>query len=1545
MTSHSLEVYGKGTAVWWPDDKIGWISAQLSSKEVSSNDVKLIFISDDDKKELIVTTTLQKLEKSNNAELPPLRNPPMLEDVDDLTSLSYLNEPAVLHTIKIRYLQNIIYTYSGIVLIATNPFQTVPLYSQDIINAYSGKRCGELEPHLFAIAEDAYRCMLREEKNQTIVVSGESGAGKTASAKYIMRYFASVDDKEKPKSAKKVSSNPSGMSEVEEQIMATNPIMESFGNAKTTRNDNSSRFGKYLEILFDINQNIIGAKIRTYLLERSRLVYQPESERNYHIFYQNLELGDYSQFHYLRQGGHGTINGVDDAQDFEITQKSLSRIGITIQVQWQIFRLCAALLHLGNIQITASRDMAVISDTDQALVTATKLLGIDKAEFRKWTVKKLIVARTEKISTDLNEQQATVVRDSVAKYIYANLFDWLVYIINESLCSDDITQNIKSFIGVLDIYGFEHFEKNSFEQFCINYANEKLQQQEYIREKINWNFIDFSDNQPCIELIEGKIGGKLGILTLLDEESRLPSGTDSSWCNKLYQHFNTPAYEKYFRKPRFENDAFTINHYANEVTYDAENFLEKNRDTVPDEHLNLLKKTNFEFLEEILNITSPPSSPVAGKPEIRRTSLPTAKKTTLGSIFKKSLINLMETISSTNVHYIRCIKPNESKVAWKFEPQMVLSQLRACGVLETIRISSAGYPTRWLFDEFVQRYYMLVHSSKLGPDTKKICSIILDSSIKQADKYQVGLTKLFFRAGMLAYLEKLRLDRLNECATLVQKNMLRHKHRKRYQTTRTSIITIQSLYRRRKAIQELRRLREKRAAITIQKYWRGDIQRKRYLRAKNAIYKLQTVIRGVIARKRYYEMLCNISATKIQAVYPRTELKKLKIEARSATHFKEVSYRLENKVIELTQNLEQKVQENKDLELRTNALENQIKSMFEKYEKLESDSKNFKNETSRSTVRVEEFKVLQTEKETLENRYRTSLDSIKKQDTEIQKLTNEISKKDEEVAKLRATNAKYKGTEDPATVLGLKQEIAALREQLAKVKTAGIRGTSPPPSYQHRQEIGYLTAANNSSLKPPTSQKRRNRRHSTADSWGPTEVAKRKNRTSTDLVMAEIKKGGLRPVSVPHANTNIPKIRSRSPGGRIHLSNIEDDPEEEIMKLLEDEETLDEEVINGLIKSLKIPLPSLQNPPSQKEILFPARLIILLSKQMWKLGFIKESERLFANVMKTIQEHVMEFEGDNAILPGAFWLSNVHELLSFANATEKDTLRGVNPLVDPNDKDFEWHDYERLVSIVKHDLESLEYNIYHTWMKELKKRLSKMIIPAVIESQSLPGFITSESRFVAKPAAGPTPPAFSMDDLLNFLNKVWKSMKSYYVELSVIQQVVIELLKLIGVSSFNDLLMRRSFCSWKRAMQIQYNITRIEEWCKSHEMPEGTLQLEHLTQATKLLQLKKATPSDIEIIYDVCWMLTPTQIQKLINHYFVADYENPISPEILKAIAGRVVPNDKNDTLLLDTTPLEDSGPFEVPTPREVHPHDNYLPAWLNLPHLKRIGALSDKSK
>ncbi|CAG8493988.1 18553_t:CDS:10 [Gigaspora margarita] len=397
----------------------------------------------------------------------------------------------------------------------------------------------------------------------------------------------------------------------------------------------------------------------------------------------------------------------------------------------------------------------------------------------------------------------------------------------------------------------------------------------------------------------------------------------------------------------------------------------------------------------------------------------------------------------------------------------------------------------------------------------------------------------------------------------------------------------------------------------------------------------------------------------------------------------------------------------------------------------------------------------------------------------------------------------------------------------------------------------------------------------------------------------------------------------------ISATHMSKEPEDQIMKLLDENEALEDEIINSLIKSLKIPLSNLQNPSSQKELFFPSRIISLVAKQMWKYGFIKESERLFAIVIETIQEQVMNFEGDDVILPGAYWFSNVHELFSFVNAAKNDILRGV-------------------------DLESdSKYNTYHIWMKELKKLLFKVVIPVVIEGQLFPGFITSEKDLT-----------FNMDDLLNFLNKVWEAMKLYYVEMPVILHVLTELFKIVGTISFNDLLMvnevrvlkealkiidhsdkynnyRRNFCSWKRAFQIQYNIIKIEEWCKNHEMTDCMLQLERLSHATKLLQFKKSTLGDIEIIYDVCLLLTSSQIQKFIMHYFLANYEDSISPEILKIVASRVNANDKKDILFLDTTPLEDSGPFEVPLPREVNPFDNYIPAWLDLPHIRRLLALS----
>ncbi|GAA5834869.1 hypothetical protein JCM9279_007130 [Rhodotorula babjevae] len=1640
----SLDAYLPDTRCFFPDKELGWIAARLTAKSIDGDTVKLDFV-DDHAKERTVTTTLSALSSATPPDvLPPLRNPPVLEGTEDLTNLSYLNEPSVLHTILHRYSLRSIYTYSGIVLVAVNPFTSLSgVYEHSVVQAYASRRKGELEPHLFAIAEEAYRCMVgtagEPGGNQTIIVSGESGAGKTVSAKYIMRYFATVDDPHKPGKKKSTSS---GMSEVEEQILATNPIMEAFGNAKTTRNDNSSRFGKYIEILFDGSQTIVGARIRTYLLERSRLVYQPETERNYHIFYQLLAgapsserkalgLDSASTFTFLNQGGAPQIAGVDDAEEFAVTQKALSTVGIPVERQWHIFKLLAALLHLGNMEIRSTRTDALLDDDDKGLTMATQLLGIDKAEFKKWILKKQIVTRTDKIVTSLNAAQANVVKDSVAKHIYASLFDWLVAVVNESLTNDQVEGSVKNFIGVLDIYGFEHFKKNSFEQFCINYANEKLQQEfnahvfkleqeEYVREQIDWTFIDYADNQPTIDLIEGK----LGILSLLDEESRLPSGSDANFLQKLHSTVGAkPENAKVFKKPRFGNNAFTVAHYALDVTYEAEGFLEKNRDAVPDEHVALLATTSNAFLKEVLDRADSTKAAVAeaeaATAAAKRASTlggpaggapaaggpkrvggiggvgGSARKPTLGSIFKGSLISLMDTIDSTNAHYIRCIKPNEAKQAWEFDPPMVLGQLRACGVLETIKISCAGYPTRWKFDEFADRYYMLVPSSQWQQtsDLRALCSSILSSTVSEPDKYQVGLTKIFFRAGLLARFEQLRHARLGELTTLIQKNVRRFLAQRDYGRVRRMITGVQSVARANAAKRLAQEARRERAAVMIQKAARGFLERVKYERARKAVVAVQALARGLHVRATFKEERRVQAAVQLQSLlrgaiarqlYTRDrrrvvllqscvrrrqakqQLKTLKTEARSATHFKEVTYKLENKVVELTQTLQTRTADNRSLQGKLRTLEQQLQSWQAKHDDADARARSLQAEVDKPTVARTEFEALSQQKKDLDARLDESLKKLAEQDAEIDRLHAEFLKEKAELEKqhesLKASLAA--ASDDSATVSTLRQEIASLREQLSRqVAINNAAAKVPRPDGGNFQmatgqrapavvangaapiENGHaalpavpagVAAAAAALSAPQGGAKRRVRRYSDEG------AATSSNAPSSVSPIPEHDRWQTSPRPVSMAFPQEPGTRrlAGGPGGKGYLPDVYDDPAEEIMRLLEEEQPLDEDVLFSIIRHLKIPAPNLSSPPSPKEVLFPAHLISLVTNEMWKYGMMRESERFLANVMQTVQQHVMGYTGDDVIVPGIFWLSNVHEILSFVCIAESDILQGIGPGGEGIGRDYDWDDYERLVTIVKHDLDSLEYNIYHTWMQETKKRLHKMVIPALIESQSLPGFVTSDSgggRLFNRLVGGSNQaPAFSMDDILNLLNKVWKSLKSYYVEHSVVQQAITELLKLIGVTSFNDLLMRRNFSSWKRAMQIQYNITRLEEWCKAHDMPEGTLQLEHLMQATKLLQLKKASLADIEIIFDVCWMLTPTQIQKLVANYYVADYENPISPEILRAVNGRVVAGDKNDHLLLPPE-VEEAGGYETPLPREVTGIETYIPAWLSAPHLRQL--------
>lgn len=1282
--------------------------------------------------------------------------------------------------------------------------------------------------------------MLRDNRNQTIVVSGESGAGKTVSAKYIMRYFATRESPDQP--GKRAQGIADAMSETEEQILATNPVMEAFGNAKTTRNDNSSRFGKYIEILFDKKTEIIGARIRTYLLERSRLVFQPLRERNYHIFYQlvagatDSERNDWGllpveHFEYLNQGGAPIIDGVDDKIEFDATRKSLGTIGVSQEKQAHIFGLLSALLHLGNVKITATRTDSVLQSTEPALIKACQMLGVNAADFAKWTVKKQLITRGEKIMSNLTQQQAVVVRDSVAKFIYSSLFDWLVENINAGLATEEVSARATSFIGVLDIYGFEHFAKNSFEQFCINYANEKLQQEfnqhvfkleqeEYLREEIDWTFIDFSDNQPCIDLIEAK----LGVLALLDEESRLPMGSDEQFVTKLHHNFANDK-SKYYKKPRFGKSAFTVCHYAIDVTYESDGFIEKNRDTVPDEHMDVLRSTSNDFLKEVLEAASSVRekesnavavTKAASAAPTKRSGVAANRKPTLGGIFKSSLIELMHIINSTDVHYIRCIKPNESKEAWKFEGPMVLSQLRACGVLETVRISCAGYPTRWTYEDFALRYYMLIPSGSWTSQVREMANAILKKALGQGtnrglDKYQLGLSKIFFRAGMLAFLENLRTNRLNECAIMIQKNLKCKYHRRKYLEARGAILLVQSLARGYQARQRAEDVRQNKAATGIQKSWRGFRARKEYTSTIKNIVLFEAVTKGFLCRRSLMETRVGNAAKTIQRSWrtrrqlrdwrqyrkkvvivqnlwrgkqARRQYKTLREEARD---LKQISYKLENKVVELTQSLGAMKRENKSLIAQVEGYENQLKSWKARHNALETRSKDLQAEANQAGISAARLVAMEEDMKRLQQNHDESLANTKRLQEESRTLRDSLK-----TTTLNLDNARETRSNDESEKLSLRQQLADLQDQLEFAKRAApVNG---------ELQNGHAAPPQANGLINLVSSKKPKRRSAGAERIEPDRFSSTFQPRPTSMAITGV-------------NTHRQNISGSS------FSPVLDQVEDELETILSDEEALNEEVAIGLIKNLKIPAPSSTPIPTDKEVLFPAYLINLVTSEMWNNGFVKESERFLANVMQSVQQEVMQHEGDDAVNPGAFWLSNVHEMLSFVFLAEDwyEAQKTDN------------YEYDRLLEIVKHDLESLEFNIYHTWMKVLKKKLQKMIVPAIIESQSLPGFVTNENnRFLGKLLNQNNTPAYSMDNLLSLLNNVFKAMKAYYLEDSIITQSLTELLKLVGVTAFNDLLMRRNFLSWKRGLQINYNITRIEEWCKSHDMPEGTLQLEHL---------------------------------------------------------------------------------------------------------------------
>ncbi|XP_020880159.1 myosin-16 isoform X5 [Arabidopsis lyrata subsp. lyrata] len=829
--------------VWVEDPERAWIDGVVLNIKGDEAEIKT-----NDGREVI----------ANLSKLYPKDTEAPSEGVEDMTRLSYLHEPAVLDNLATRYELNEIYTYTGNILIAVNPFQGLPhLYDAEVMEKYKEAYFKELNPHVFAIGGIAYREMINEGRNKCILVSGESGSGKTETTKMLMRYLAYFGG----------HSAVEGRT-VENQVLESNPVLEAFGNAKTVKNNNSSRFGKFVEIQFDDVGRISGAAIRTYLLERSRVCQVSDPERNYHCFYllcaappedvERFKLGDPKSFRYLNQSSCYELDGVNDAEEYLATRRAMDVVGISEKEQDAIFRVVASILHLGNIEFSKGEDADSSSVKDEQsmfhLQMTSELLMCDPHSLEDALCKRMMVTPEEVIKRSLDPLGAAVSRDGLAKTIYSRLFDWLVNKINISIGQDSHSRRL---IGVLDIYGFESFKTNSFEQFCINYTNEKLQQHfnqhvfkmeqgEYQKEEIDWSYVEFVDNQDVVDLIEKKPGG---IIALLDEACMLPKSTPETFSEKLYHTFKD---HKRFMKPKLTRSDFTLVHYAGDVQYQSDQFLDKNKDYVVAEHQDLLNASKCSFVSGLF----PPLPKECSK----------SKFSSIGARFKLQLQQLMETLNSTEPHYIRCVKPNNLLQPTVFDNANVLHQLRSGGVLEAIRVKCAGYPTNRTFIEFLNRFLILAPEILKGEyEADVACKWILEK--KGLTGYQIGKSKVFLRAGQMAELDAHRTRVLGESARMIQGQVRTRLTRERFVLMRRASVNIQANWRGNIARKISKEMRREEAAIKIQKNLRRQIAKKDYGKTKSSALTLQSGVRTIAARHEFRYKLTTRAATVIQAYW------------------------------------------------------------------------------------------------------------------------------------------------------------------------------------------------------------------------------------------------------------------------------------------------------------------------------------------------------------------------------------------------------------------------------------------------------------------------------------------------------------------------------------------------------------------------------------------------------------------------------------------------------------------------------------------------------
>ncbi|XP_072989878.1 myosin-12-like isoform X2 [Typha latifolia] len=1476
-----------GSHVWVEDPEIAWIDGEVT--EIKGGKATII-------------TTNGKTIVASLASIYPKDTEAPPAGVDDMTKLAYLHEPGVLQNLECRYTLNEIYTYTGNILIAVNPFRRLPhLYDLHMMEQYKGATFGELSPHLFAVADACYRAMINDHGSQSILVSGESGAGKTETTKMLMRYLAFMGGR----------SGTEGRT-VEQQVLESNPVLEAFGNAKTVKNNNSSRFGKFVEIQFDKYGKISGAAVRTYLLERSRVCQVSDPERNYHCFYmlcnappedvKKFKVGDPRSFHYLNQTNCYEVSNVDDAREYLETRNAMDIVGISQEEQDAIFRVVAAILHLGNINFAKGKEIDSSKLKDEKsiyhLKTAAEMLMCDEKALKDSLCERVIVTPDGNITKPLDPDSAALNRDALAKTVYSRLFDWIVDKINNSIGQDPNAINI---IGVLDIYGFESFKINSFEQLCINFTNEKLQQhfnqhvfkmeqEEYTREEIDWSYVEFVDNQDVLDLIEKKPGG---IIALLDEACMFPKSTHETFAQKMYQTYKG---HKRFAKPKLARTAFTINHYAGDVTYQADQFLDKNKDYVVAEHQALLNDSKCPFVANLI-------------PPLPEETSKQSKFSSIGTRFKQQLQALMETLSTTEPHYIRCVKPNAVLKPGIFENFNVLNQLRCGGVLEAIRISCAGYPTKRTFDEFIDRFGMLAPDLIDSSDEKAVCSAICDKMGLKG--YQIGKTKVFLRAGQMAELDARRTEVLANAARLLQRQIRTHLTRKEFIILRKASIQLQKFWRARLARKLYEYMRREDASIRIQKYARSHAARKAYTQLQASAVVIQTGLRAMAAHNEYRHRRRTKAAIVIQTQWrlhkaylaykqqkkatlilqclwrariARKELRKLRMAAKETGALKEAKDKLEKRVEELTWRLELEKHMRTDLEeAKGQEIEKLQSALQEMQEKLDEAHTSIIKEKEAAKIAIEQappvikevpvvdntkLELLMDRNKELEDEvstYKNKAEEFEKRFSEVQKESETLLKDMEENrSKLSQLQEMIEGLE--TNLSNLESENQVLRqqalvastnedqaEQIKSLESKIATLESENQLLRSRPAVAVQPVITHELIEPPITKSLENGNYEGEE---PTKVTKE----NEDL---KITKLHLQESAVVTLAPALSKQKS--------LTDRQQENHDALIKCLMEDKRFD------------------KKRPT-------AACVVYKSLLQWH-SFEADKTNIFDRIIHTIRSSVENQENASEL---AYWLSTTSTLLFLlqntlkaSNASSTGSHRSRTTLTLFSRMARNAHPSSSVMGIssgysgmaaksdtqsrveakypallFKQHLTAYVEKIYAMIRDSLKKEISPFLTmciqaPRSMRARSIRGPSKSiHSNIVAKQAS-----SIHWQSIVKCLDHTLEIMCKNYVPSMIMRKTFSQVFAFINVQLFNSLLLRRECCSFSNGEYVKAGLQELEQWCtKATEEYAGTSwdELQHIRQAIVFLVLHQKSHKSLEEIKDeLCPVLSIPQIYRI----------------------------------------------------------------------------------